>query len=97
LEDAVGELNVTAASINFFVSLVRKANGVVVVISEFLTKFDEAGFACNSDLPAPLVPVEISLRVRQRCRPEQHRDDQGIAHAWLFGGCALIDHCEGID
>jgi hypothetical protein len=57
LEDAVGKLNVTAASIDFFVGLVRKAIGVIVVISKFLTKFGQAGLACYSDLPAPLVPI----------------------------------------
>jgi hypothetical protein len=70
LEDAAGKLTVTAASIDFFVGLVCKTIGEIVAlrIPKFLTKFGEAGFACYSDLPAPLVPIESSLRLSDQKR-----------------------------
>jgi hypothetical protein len=76
LEYAVGKLTVANASIDFFVSLISQAFGIVVALSipKLLVKFSEARFARYSSLPDPLLPIE-RLRMSKKHRPKQHRED----------------------
>jgi hypothetical protein len=81
LEYAGRKLTVASAGIDFLVGLICYAIGVVVALSipEFLTKFGEARLARYSGLLDPLGSIG-RLRVNDKRRPKQHRNDQNIAH-----------------
>jgi len=96
-EYAVRKLTVADATIDLFVGLICYAISVVVApnIPEFLTKFGETGFARSCSLLDPLFSIG-RLRVGEKHRPKQHRNDQNTAHAHFLRRLSSLDRSPGV-